>query len=246
MAALQPGLDDANPKSLQRRSTTKQLVSRYEEMSEVVRTQSSADAWMSTRTADGKRPAPPITKSIRQFISSAFKKDKEIKSLNTSQISAPQPIASYGSSSSSTQEYHQEPASHPVLTEATQLVTMHAGNLYHLYRDCSRSLDASPLPVWLECFVTLSSDRLSIAHHSVSGINLSAHTVMLLKCSDVCSLARDELEVDEKSLLPSDVELRVFELQFNGRQKEKFAAFSLQDRATWVSAIWYVPFRSFK
>ena len=53
------------------------------------------------------------------------------------------------------------------------------------------------------------------------------------------SLAPADMDEAERRLLPSEPEWKVFELLFEGRPRERFAARSLTERATWVSAIWY-------
>jgi len=55
----------------------------------------------------------------------------------------------------------------------------------------------------------------------------------------VRSLALNQISADEQALLPDKgAGLKVFDIQFEGNQKEKFACSSIQDRAGWVSAIW--------
>jgi hypothetical protein len=63
--------------------------------------------------------------------------------------------------------------------------------------------------------------------------------VVLKHCTDVRSLTADELDSEERALLPGDIkDIKVFEVLFDGRVGEKFATTSIRERARWVSAIW--------
>ncbi|KAJ6609872.1 hypothetical protein B0H10DRAFT_453225 [Mycena sp. CBHHK59/15] len=62
---------------------------------------------------------------------------------------------------------------------------------------------------------------------------------MLKHCTDVRSLSSMKLDPEERALLPGDVkDIKVFEILFEGRAREKFATTSIRERARWVSAIW--------
>ncbi|KAF9241538.1 hypothetical protein BU15DRAFT_44767, partial [Melanogaster broomeanus] len=94
------------------------------------------------------------------------------------------------------------------------------------------------LPVWISCTVTLHDSRLLVTWYTADG-NPSGHIVPLGGCMDVHSLALKHMDPDERALLPSgDGDLRTFELLFEDRPTEKFAATSSQDRGRWVSTIW--------
>ncbi|EPQ57209.1 hypothetical protein GLOTRDRAFT_137595 [Gloeophyllum trabeum ATCC 11539] len=79
--------------------------------------------------------------------------------------------------------------------------------------------------------------------------NPLSHTVPLAGCTDVRSIPLSDLYAAERAMLPSLIdtatgargtpgEPKVFELVFEIRRKEIFAAASVKERAAWVSAIW--------
>jgi hypothetical protein len=69
--------------------------------------------------------------------------------------------------------------------------------------------------------------------------NPSTHVIDLTTCADVRSLALSQISADEQALLPDNgAGLKVFDIQFEGAHREKFACSSIQDRAGWVNAIW--------
>jgi hypothetical protein len=105
----------------------------------------------------------------------------------------------------------------------------------------SSSTASSILPVWTSCNITLHTPHILITWYTIHG-NPSTHVLPLDGCTDVRSISLNRLDLDEKALLPTQTdqsEPKVFELLFEGRRKEKFAASSSQERARWVSAIWY-------
>ncbi|OBZ70805.1 hypothetical protein A0H81_09064 [Grifola frondosa] len=108
-----------------------------------------------------------------------------------------------------------------------------AGPLLYL----SRPLSPNVLPVWTSCTAQLHSTHIIVTWHSAHG-NPSTYVVPFTACTDVRSLALTDLDATERSLLPDRPELRVFEMLFEGRAREKFAADSVTERASWVSAIW--------
>lgn len=61
------------------------------------------------------------------------------------------------------------------------------------------------------------------------------------QCTDVRSIPLTDLDPEERVLLSSfqeHEEVRLFELMFEERKSEKFAAATCHDRANWVNAIW--------
>ena len=110
-----------------------------------------------------------------------------------------------------------------------------AGPLLYL----SRIPEADLPPVWMNCTAQLHSTHILVMWDTPQG-NPAPRLVPFTACTDVRSLAPADLEPEERALLPSDEAWKVFELQFEGRAREKFAAHSLTERALWVSAVWYV------
>lgn len=126
-----------------------------------------------------------------------------------------------------------------VIDASRNSYSSHSGPLLYLSR-LSSPLSSPILPVWTTCTATLHVDHILITRHTTQG-NPSTQVISLSSCTDVRSLASSEIDPEEKALLPrkGDAEdLRVFEILFEGRPREKFAAISAQERAGWVSAIW--------
>ncbi|KAK2464306.1 hypothetical protein APHAL10511_003763 [Amanita phalloides] len=105
--------------------------------------------------------------------------------------------------------------------------------------------------VWLPCIATLEAEdrsiRLSWSTSSPEGEHVLTHIVSLARCADVRSLVPSQLD-EQDTKLPlvgckdelRIQEFKVFEVLFQGREPEKFAAKTVRDRARWVSAIWDV------
>ncbi|KAJ7188318.1 hypothetical protein C8R46DRAFT_1183838 [Mycena filopes] len=110
-----------------------------------------------------------------------------------------------------------------------------AGSLFYLARSSANPPgSAGVFPVWTFCSAVLEGDTVHLTWPTTP----SAHAVLLKTCTDVRSLASDELEHEERALLPGDAkDLKVFEVMFDGRIGEKFATTSVRERARWVSAI---------
>ncbi|KAF8629409.1 hypothetical protein AX15_003463 [Amanita polypyramis BW_CC] len=115
----------------------------------------------------------------------------------------------------------------------------------------SSNLGSSDSPVWLPCTATLGAGDRSIvvswSNPSSEEGQTSMHTVHLAGCTDIRSLVTSQLnEHDTKiPLMGCKEELKiadfkVFEILFEGRERERFAARTVRDRARWVSAIWDV------
>ncbi|KAI0744222.1 hypothetical protein C8Q80DRAFT_1258267 [Daedaleopsis nitida] len=91
--------------------------------------------------------------------------------------------------------------------------------------------------VWMECSAQLHSTHILVTWETSQG-NPAPKLVPFTACTDVRSLAPGDVNETERAMLPAETEWKVFELLFEGRARERFAARSLTDRATWVSAIW--------
>ncbi|KAI0821687.1 hypothetical protein BC628DRAFT_1422497 [Trametes gibbosa] len=121
------------------------------------------------------------------------------------------------------------------------------GPLLHLSRVApspSSSSSPSPAPemppVWVACAAQLHTTHILVSWRTAGG-NPASRLVPFAACADVRSLGLGELAEDERALLPATGgrgELKVFELLFEGRARERFAAEGVAERAGWVSAIW--------
>ncbi|KAL7281445.1 hypothetical protein ACG7TL_004758 [Trametes sanguinea] len=92
-------------------------------------------------------------------------------------------------------------------------------------------------PVWMSCLAQLHTTHVLISWQTAQG-NPTSRLVPFTACSDVRSLALSELAAEERALLPEGrPELRVFELLFEGRAREKFAAEGVTERAGWENRV---------
>jgi hypothetical protein len=118
-----------------------------------------------------------------------------------------------------------------------------SGPLLYLSRDLTNPLASLILPVWTSCTATLHRKHMLITWIS-SSANPSTYVIDLTNCADVRSLSLNQISANEQALLPNKgAGMKVFDIQFEGSHKEKFACASTQERAGWVSAIWYVAVR---
>ncbi|KAF5380426.1 hypothetical protein D9615_004641 [Tricholomella constricta] len=226
--------------SLQRHCSTKQLISRYESMSPGQKSRPvcrSAPASSTPLRAPGEislcdlqmKEKSPIRQSFRNLFA-VFKKANIRKGKQVEE----RPLSSF-------RRQHQPivPSldAPPVLRSRSRKLT---SSLLYLSRTPQVPSKSPILPVWTSCTVTLESDSIVISCLTAHG-NTSVHTILLSNCTDVRSLAMQQLDPEESALLPrrGDLEeFKVFEVLFEGRPREKFAANSVQERAGWVSAVW--------
>lgn len=93
---------------------------------------------------------------------------------------------------------------------------------------------------WTTCNVTLEGNRIVLASFTPN-MDLYVHEIILSNCADIYSLSHVQLDPDEAALLHAVADggkMKVFEILFKGRSKEKFAAKTVRERAGWISAIW--------
>ena len=109
----------------------------------------------------------------------------------------------------------------------------HAGSLLYL------SVEQGSL-AWTTCNVTLEGNKIVLASFTPN-MDLHVREIMLSRCADIHSLSHVQLDADEAALLHDVADggkMKVFEILFKGRPKEKFAAKTVRERAGWISAIW--------
>lgn len=116
--------------------------------------------------------------------------------------------------------------------------SLHTGPLLHLSQPTSPS---SPiLPVWIPCDAVLHQSHILLTSATTQGIRRT-DVVSLRACTDVKSLTSSDIGLEQRALLPtmekSEIP-KVFELVFDGKEKQRFAVLTVKDRAAWVSAIW--------
>lgn len=234
-----------------RRGTIKELVGKYEQLSSPTKsarpTVASSDQSSLATPESGEKKGKgksPIRQSFRSLLSVFSKKGRLSKDLSGAltpdSLDDGVPISSLRSPSAR----KLEPLHIPTTSQAQKSATvacntpfsLHSGRLFHMSRPSPDSF-----PVWTDCTVLLHPSHMLVTWMT-SQSNPSTSIVTLAQCTDVRSLALADLVAEERDLLPSTcepTELWIFELLFEGKAREKFAAVSIKERAAWVSAIWY-------
>jgi hypothetical protein len=250
-----------NNDDVQRRRSTKELIKRFESMSTdsspnarpphgtrstVVRTH-RADVSLFTPPSRTERKTSPLRQSFRNLLS-VFKKGKRFGREKVEPYGVPKesepsfpdkklPIVS------SAAENELDPFTHKSDNPGSRICTsptysLHTGALLHLSPTTTAS---SPiLPVWIPCDAVLHQSHILLTSATTQGIPRT-DVVSLRACTDVTSLAAGDLEIEQRAMLPAmenSANPRVFELIFDGKEKQLFAAPTVKDRAAWVSAIW--------
>ena len=102
---------------------------------------------------------------------------------------------------------------------------------------------SSTVPIWVSCSAVIGDETLAVSSLTAQA-NSRVQSISLLGCTDVRSLTpEDLLYSDGFAILPQTEDgdrIQVFELVFDSGVIERFAAFSVKDRAGWVNAIWCV------
>jgi hypothetical protein len=225
--------------ALQRHRSTKLLIDRYESMANTPIVHPSfrcakaapsglVPSQIQMLPSSHKKDKSPIRQSLRNLFSVFKKVNVKYKpEERTSTINRPGQVL-------------------PILTSSSidfkplPPARKHTGSLLYLSRASQLSSSSPILPVWTTCTATVEIDTIVISWLTVHG-NPSIHTIQLSNCTDVRSLSSQQLDGEEFALLPKKgdtEELKVFEILFEGRAREKFAATSVRKRAEWVSAIW--------
>ncbi|KAG2078974.1 hypothetical protein BDR04DRAFT_14360 [Suillus decipiens] len=235
--------------TVQQHRSAKQLIDKYESISReepsTARRPPSAARFHGvslSRGSIGKGKRRSLSTSLRNFLS-VFQKGRKGKDGDDQEEDVPIVVVDAPSMAQIPSMYTKSiPFLHDtgtVVLPADKVSTVHPGVLLYLSMSSS-STTSSILPVWTFCNVTLHPLHMLITWHTSHG-NPSTQVLSLDGCTDVRSISLSRLDPDEKALLPAPAdqsESKVFELLFEGRRREKFAASSSQERARWVSAIW--------
>jgi hypothetical protein len=233
------------------RHSTKQLISRYESMMppaapspRPVSSGKSAAKFVRAISASKenlpiirKQDRSPLRQSFTNLLS-VFKigniknsgKDGNSRSLSGF-VKASSPLGSHSGYCNSTVSQSES---------NVKQAHFYTGALLYLSRPQVGQRASLILPVWTDSSVELKSGEILTTWLTTQG-NPFTHAISLASCTDVRSLSLHQLDASEMALLPTRAdseEVRVFELLFEGRPRERFAATSLQERAGWVSAIW--------
>lgn len=116
-----------------------------------------------------------------------------------------------------------------------------SGPLLYLTHAAQSTTNYPLSPVWTSCTATMEERSLTVSWFTSEGIPCT-HEIKLSRCADVRSLSLRHLDSEETALLPSTAEgeeLKVFEILFEGKARERFAATSNRVRAAWISTLWY-------
>jgi len=233
-----------------RHQSTKQLIHRFESMigvAETVQVQvkrysGSTRASSENDSRDMHRPfltAAPhkskrrsLSNSLRNFMS-VFKKKKDKESEDDDYVS---PYHAPELNITTPEEPPSPPkplvVSRPSWKEMApspnRAGSVLSGSLLYLSRPPSH------LPVWMSCTVALYDSYLLLIWYTMRDTP-SSHIIQLDGFMGVRSLNERVSRPDTEG------DLKTFELTFEGRPRETFAATSSQDRARWVGAIWCGP-----
>ncbi|KAI1795657.1 hypothetical protein LXA43DRAFT_881482 [Ganoderma leucocontextum] len=250
-----PRKDGNGPGHLSRRGTTKALVGRFEALEEAASSRASlgygfppperrgADVRKSPGGEKKDKGRLPIRESFRNLLS-VFKRSKPtLKDLppprhpraqasSPAKADEPRPRKPEGLTLQIPQS-GQADSDKIVCISPVEAHTGKAGSLLYLSRISGSDLP----PIWMSCSAQLHSTHILVTWDTPQG-NPSPRLVPFTSCTDVHSLTPADLDPMERALLPAGQTWKVFEIIFEGRTGEKFAANSLTERATWVSAIW--------
>ncbi len=251
-----PGVNDAR-----RRRSTKELIKRFESMSAdnsqrasptqgtrgtPVRTH-RADVGLFTPRTQVEKKTSPLRQSFRNLLS-VFKKGKRFgKEKLEPHIYPKEAGQSFPDEKLSRIHPRAKDKSDPFAPDSGGLgsrictsptYSLHTGPLLHLSQPTSAS---SPiLPVWIPCDAVLHQSHILLTSATTQGIRRT-DVVSLRACTDAKSLTSGDIGVEQRALLPTmenSADPKVFELIFDGKEKQRFAAPTVNDRAAWVSAIW--------
>lgn len=227
------------------RQSTKQLIYRFESMTDAAEMVKVKRPPGSTRASSGTDPrnmhrpfltvAPhkskrrSLSNSLRNFMS-VFKKKKDKESDDDDYVPsyhAPElHIAVPGEPTSLPKpQVVLRPSEKEIALTLNRAGSVLSGSLLYLSRPPSHP------PVWMSCTVVLYDSHLLITWYTMHDTP-SSRIIQLDGFMDVRSLNERVSRPDNEG------DLKTFELTFEGRPRETFAATSSQDRARWVGAIW--------
>lgn len=234
-----PRAMDSRPNlaALDRRTSTKHLISRYESMA----TQPAAPS-KSRPTFNTAELSPPpalphfASKKDKSSVRQSFRNLMGIFKKGDSKFKLNQVFSGKRASSA----YGEDSLRSRTTAPASQVGM--SGTVLYMARVSDGVSMNSILPVW-----TTSTASLAMPHLVISSVSINGHPdtqmISLQDVSDVRSLTSHEFDSEELALLPKDYELedlRFFEILMDGKPRERFAVTSLHERADWVSSIWFV------
>jgi len=253
----------SGPDDMRRRRSTKELIQRFESMSAdnppkawpphgtqgalVSTNLNRADIGLFTPPFRAEKKTSPLRQSFRNLLS-VFKKGKlygkeKMEAYGVSKESKPSLPNKKLPSIPPAAEHEPDPFTINSGTLGSRICTsptysLQTGALLHLSPPTTAS---SPiLPVWIPCDAVLHRSHILLTSATTQGIPRT-DVVSLRACTDVKSLAPGEIGIEQRAMLPAmenSTNPRVFELIYDGKEKQLFAAPTVKDRAAWVSAVW--------
>ena len=180
-----------------------------------------------------KREKSPIRQSIKNLLSVLKKGTIRLSKKSDDKLGVPYvgPRSMEGESKSSSSEWPTNQAKET--SKSRRSGKKQTGSLLYLAGE-QGSL------AWKTCNVTLEGNRIVLASFTPN-MDLYVREIILSHCVDVYSLSHVQLDADEATLLNEVTDggkMKVFEVLFKGRSREKFAAKTVRERAGWISAIW--------
>lgn len=177
-----------------------------------------------------KKEKSPIRQSIRNFLSVLKKSANGLSKKSDSKLGHHSNGEGFKDSTKSSPTDQIQQTFKPQLPRKKQI-----GSLLYLTHE-QDSL------AWTTCNVTLEENKIVLSSFTPN-MDLYIHEIVLSHCTDIRSLSYVQLDADEAALLdavPDSSKMKVFEILFQGRSREKFAAKTVRERAGWISAIWYL------
>ena len=252
----------SGPEDVRRRRSTKELIQRFESMSasnspKARPPHGTQDARVGTNRTDvglftppfrADKKTSPLRQSFRNLLS-VFKKGRlygkeKMESCGVSKESRSSFPNKKLPSIPPTADHEPDPFTIDSGSLGSRICTsptfysLHTGALLHLSPPTRAS---SPiLPVWIPCDAVLHRSHILLTSATTQGIPRT-DVVSLRACTDVKSLAPGEIGIEQRAMLPAmenSTNPRVFELIYDGKEKQLFAAPTVKDRAAWVNAIW--------
>ncbi|KAJ7072366.1 hypothetical protein C8F01DRAFT_1076413 [Mycena amicta] len=208
---------------LQSQRSAKHLIHRYEELSSPINPLSPPKLPLAA-----KKDKSPLRQSFRNLFA-VLKKGGGMRNAKSKlQECTPAPIV---------EQPVEKPPTPPAMAPPTLSTQSFpapslAGSVFYL----SRLPNSAHGPLsWSFCSAVLQGDSVHLTWPNTA----SSHSIHFKSCTDVRSMTPDELDPEERALLPADMQdLKIFQVRFDANSAEKFGTTSVRERARWVSSIW--------
>lgn len=227
-----------DPPLLQRNKSTKELINKFESLTEPQTPAASDTAHgqlgESQSTIFKPKARNPLRRSFGNLLAAFSKKLKP----QVREKPSPSPSVSKELPSPPPENVRIAPScTHPSYRDLASLADNPIISGPALYLSTQTTTE-NTLPVWTECNIALYPTHILVTWHTTYG-NPISHMIKLESCVDAKSIPLTELGEFELALLP-DLNRKAFFLSFEGAPWEKFLVPSISERAKWVSAVWSV------